>query len=276
MTADCYHRCALMTDAAIYVYCVVEAASPGGRARSLTGLPGAVRPTCLDLGRGLWAVVSEVPLSKYGPTQIEAGLRNLEWVAEIAVAHEAVVEHFATRRGVTVVPMKLFTMFTSSDRAISELRAKRQTLTAALRRLRGCEEWGVRLVRAPRRSDGRMQVVPPRERSGAAFLAAKKEARDRTRDAVRQVSNVVETAYDLLAPLSRDSRRRTDFPESAAAPPLLDAAFLVPAARKARFRAAARRAAAACRAAGLELTLTGPWPAYNFVQPASQSPHPRP
>jgi gas vesicle protein GvpL/GvpF len=121
-----------------------------------------------------------------------------------------------------------------------------------------------------------MQVVKPRERSGAAFLAAKKEARDRTRDAVRQVSNVVETAYDLLAPLSRDSRRRTDFPESAAAPPLLDAAFLVPAARKARFRAAARRAAAACRAAGLELTLTGPWPAYNFVQPASQSPHPRP
>jgi len=265
-----------MTDAAMYVYCVVEAASPKGRVRTLTGLPGAARPACLDLGRGLWAVVSEVPLSKYGPTQIEAGLRNLEWVAEIAVAHEAVVEHFATRRGATVVPMKLFTMFTSSDRAISDLRAMRQTLTAALRRVRGCDEWGVRLVRAPRRPERRIQVAPQRERSGAAFLASKKEARDRTRDAVRQVSDVVETAYDLLAPLSRDSRRRTDFPESAAAPPLLDAAFLVPAARKASFRAAARRAAAACREAGLELTLTGPWPAYNFVQPASQSPDPRP
>ena len=72
-----------------------------------------------DLGRGLWAVVSEVPLSTYGPAEVEAGLRNLEWVAEIAVAHEAVVEHFATRRGATVVPMKLFTMFTSFDRAIS-------------------------------------------------------------------------------------------------------------------------------------------------------------
>ncbi len=249
-----------MTDTAIYVYCVVEAASPGGRARSLAGLPGAVRPTCLDLGRGLWAVVSEVPLSTYGPLKVEAGLRNLEWVAEIAVAHEAVVEHFATRRGATVVPMKLFTMFTSSDRAISDLRSRRQTLTAALRRVRGCDEWGVRLVRAPGRSGGRIQVAPQRERSGAAF----------------QVSDVVETAYDLLAPLSRDSRRRTDFPESATAPPLLDAAFLVPTARKASFRAAAKRAASACRTAGLELTLTGPWPAYNFVQPASQSPHPLP
>ena len=220
--------------------------------------------------------MSEVPLSKYGPTQIEAGLRELEWVAEIAVAHEAVVEHFASRRGATVVPMKLFTMFTSSDRAMSELRAKRQTLTAALRRLRGCEEWGVRQVRAPRRSDGRMQVVTTARAFRRGVSRGEERGPGRTRDAVRKVSNVVETAYDLLAPLSRDSRRRTDFPESAATPPLLDAAFLVPAARKARFRAAAKRAAAACRAAGVELTLSGPWPAYNFVQPASQSPHPRP
>jgi hypothetical protein len=173
-----YHRCALMTDTAIYVYCVVEAASPGNRARSLTGLPGAVRPTCLDLGRGLWAVVSEVPLSKYGPAEVEAGLRNLEWVAEIAVAHEAVVEHFATRRGATVVPMKLFTMFTSSDRAVSDLRAKRPTLTAALRRVRGCEEWGVRLVRAPRRSVGGSRL--PRNASVPAQRFSRRRKRPGT------------------------------------------------------------------------------------------------
>jgi hypothetical protein len=256
-----------MPDPAIYVYCVVEAKTLGGRVPN--GLPGGVRPSRLDLGRGLWAVVSEVPLSKYGPAQIEAGLRNLEWVAEVAVAHESVVEHFATRRGATVVPMKLFTMFTSPARAISDLRGRRPILTAALRRVRGCDEWGVRLVGRPRRSTP--AAAPLTGRSGAAFLAAKKQARDARRDALLQVSEAVESAYDLLAPLSRDSRRRTDFPESAVAPPLLDAAFLVPAARKASFRAAAKRAAVACRAAGVELTLSGPWPPYNFVQPAGQS-----
>jgi hypothetical protein len=258
-----------MTDAAIYVYCVVQAASLASRARGASGLPGGSRPSHLDLGRELWAVVSEVPLSKYGPARIEAGLRNLEWVAEVAVAHEAVVEHFAARRGATVVPMKVFTMFTSAERAISDLRARRQTLTAALRRVRGCDEWGVRLVRARRESSQKTQVSVRAEQSGAAFLAAKKQARDRAREALSQASDAVEVAYDLLAPLSRDSRRRTDFPEAAVSPPLLDAAFLVPATRKASFRAAAKRAAAACRAAGIELTLSGPWPPYNFVQPAN-------
>jgi len=255
-----------MADTAIYVYCVLEADSIGGRARVPVGLAGGARPLCLPLGRRWWAVASEVPLSKYSPKQIETGLQNLAWVADIAVAHEAVVEHFAARRGATVVPMKLFTMFTSTARAVADLRAKRQVLSAALRRVRGCDEWGVRAVRAARAAVPAVRAAAP-ARSGADFLAAKKRERDEARAAVVGAAEAVESVFHLLAPLSRDSRRRTDYPESAATPPLLDAAFLVPAVRKARFRAAAKRAAAACRSAGVQLTLSGPWPAYNFVQP---------
>jgi hypothetical protein len=46
---------------------------------------------------------------------------------------------------------------------------------------------------------------------------------------------------------------------------LLDAAFLVPNARRARFKAAARKEAARCAAAGAQMMLTGPWPVYNFI-----------
>jgi hypothetical protein len=46
---------------------------------------------------------------------------------------------------------------------------------------------------------------------------------------------------------------------------VLEAAFLVTAGARARFKAEARKQAAACAAAGAELTLSGPWPAYNFV-----------
>jgi hypothetical protein len=106
---------------------------------------------------------------------------------------------------------------------------------------------------------------------GAAFLAAKKRARDDARDAAREAVAAAESAYELLAPFSKLARRRTDAPPSAATPPLLDAAFLVPADRKARFRAAAKRAATSCRVAGVELTLSGPWPAYNFVQSAGSA-----
>ena len=48
-------------------------------------------------------------------------------------------------------------------------------------------------------------------------------------------------------------------------PPLLDAAFLVPVRRRARFRAAAADAARQVTQQGAQFTVTGPWPAYNFV-----------
>jgi hypothetical protein len=40
----------------------------------------------------------------------------------------------------------------------------------------------------------------------------------------------------------------------------------VPVAQRARFRAAVKRLAAETQRAGAGTTLTGPWPAYNFVQ----------
>jgi hypothetical protein len=55
-------------------------------------------------------------------------------------------------------------------------------------------------------------------------------------------------------------------PAGATSPPLLDAALLVPSGRKLRFKAAVNREARRCREAGADLMLTGPWPAYNFIQ----------
>jgi hypothetical protein len=42
--------------------------------------------------------------------------------------------------------------------------------------------------------------------------------------------------------------------------------FLVARSHRSRFTLATRRHATACAAAGAVLTVTGPWPAYNFVQ----------
>jgi hypothetical protein len=47
---------------------------------------------------------------------------------------------------------------------------------------------------------------------------------------------------------------------------LLDAAFLVPVTRSSAFRSAIRQHARELRTAGVAMTLTGPWPAYNFIQ----------
>lgn len=255
-----------MRQTAVYVYCIVKAATRPTVRRVPAGLPGASTPVATGLGSGLWVVTADVPLSAYGPVALESALKDVAWVGQIAVAHEAVVEHFAGRSGATVIPAKLLTMFSTLERTVADTRARRREILAVMKRIAGCEEWGVRVVRAPDRPrQSRPVLVAP---SGTAFLAAKRRARDANSELARAAADAALAAFDRLSALARDARRRDDVPDGATAPPLLDAAFLVPAARRARFRSAARRAAADCARARATLALSGPWPAYNFVQAA--------
>jgi hypothetical protein len=252
-----------MPGTATYVYCIVHAARVPRTLRVPAGLPGATRPVAIPAARSLWLIGADVPLGIYGSGALEPRLRDVDWVGSVAVAHEAVVEHFVRQSAATVVPMKLFTMFSSQERAVDDVRARRRAIQTILKRIAGCEEWGVRMIRTAAVSAP--AGGQPEPATGIAFLASKKDARDRAREAMLTRSAAVERAFSALAAIARDARRRDDAPDGAA-PPLLDAAFLVPVAHRARFKAAVKRLAAEAQNAGAVTTLTGPWPAYYFVQ----------
>ena len=74
-----------------------------------------------------------------------------------------------------------------------------------------------------------------------------------------------DTAFNRLSRYAKDAQQRPRRQEPGSNPPVLEAAFLVMAGARARFKAEAKRQAALCASAGADLTLTGPWPAYNFV-----------
>jgi hypothetical protein len=265
---DIIHTDHLMGATATYVYCIVQAAQSPKAARIPPGVAGGLLPSVVPLARSLWLVLADVPLDVYGPGPLDAALRDMAWVGTIAVSHEAVVEHFARQPRVTVIPMKLFTMFSSRDRALADLRSRVSDIRLIAKRIAGCEEWGVRMTATRRPSQGRRPVAAAT--SGAAFLAAKKQARDTAVEAGVATAAAADRAFKALAAIARDAARRDDAPEGAA-PPLLDAAFLVPSSRRVRFKAAARRLASETVKAGAEITITGPWPAYNFVQSGSRA-----
>jgi Gas vesicle synthesis protein GvpL/GvpF len=252
-----------------YVYCLVESSRRPSTTRAPRGLAGATSPELITIAKRLWAVVADVPLTLYDSERLEERLKDINWVADTAVAHEAVVEYFASRASAAVVPMKLFTMFSSRERAIKNLHGRRRDIDSVLRRIRGCQEWGVRVTWRRGTSAPSGLARSQTRTSGTAFLAAKKRARDEARDSLLQAVDAAESVFAALAKLARESHRREP-PESATTPPLVDAAFLVTSAREGRFRATAGRLARSCRAAGVDLLLTGPWPAYNFVQTAER------
>src|SRR4030081_1645519 len=110
-----------MEPSATYLYCIVRSASPPKTARAPPGPPGSTAPATPAVGRSLWIAVAVVPLAQYGPEALETSLRDMRWVSDIALAHEAVVEHFSHQPDATIVPMKLFTMFSTTERAIQEM-----------------------------------------------------------------------------------------------------------------------------------------------------------
>ena len=249
---------------ATYLYCILHSPRKPSLARVPAGLPDATSPQLVPCAASLWLVVADVPLRTYGAGSLDEHLSDLEWVGRVAMAHEQVVEHFARKPSTTVIPMKLFTMFSTLERAIEDVAARRSTILAMARRISGAQEWGIRVTQMPGGTRDR-PASGQTTRSGAAFLAHKKEARDSAKSAKAAAAESALNAYQRLSKLARETRLRQDAPSSAATPPILDAAFLVPASKRDRFTEAAKREAAACAKAGVQMTLTGPWPAYNFV-----------
>ena len=268
-----------------YVYCLVRAARPPSLGRAPAPLPGS-RPLRLLEVSGLgsarvrhWLVVSSVPGRLYDEAALERGLQHLEWVGRRALAHEAVVEYFL--RAPAVLPMQLFALFTSDDRAIEHIAADRRRLRRILSRIEGRVEWGIRVswkggqTPVTTRLKGLSRPVrgsdpgTPHHRGltpGMAYLARKRDALDAARTRLRRASADAERVYRALGREASAARRRTEVEQATpGSRVVLDAAFLVPAGRARAFRAAVRRHARPLERLDLAVSLTGPWPAYNFI-----------
>jgi hypothetical protein len=148
------------------------------------------------------------------------------------------------------------------------MRERSRELKRVFRRLEGCEEWGVRVLRGQQPAAGKAAAGKPS--TGTAFLAARKQARDDARAATVAAATAADAVYRSLAELSSEHRRRTAEAPGAVAP-LLDAAFLVPTRQRARFQSAAKKVAKTVSTTGAQMTLTGPWPPYNFVGSAEET-----
>lgn len=259
---------------ATYLYCLVRDRERPALDGAPDGVPGASPPRLLPVADDLWLVAADAPLPDYGEEEIGRRLEDLSWVSDRALAHEAVVEHLAglsqegggASPGRAVVPLKLFTLFASDERAVEHVAGELPRLRGVLDRLAGREEWGVR-VRLDRARAAEAAVEgrdsPRVAASGRDFLARKKRLRDAARRTPVEARRAAEGIYADLAGRADGAVER---PVEAAGNVILDAAFLVPRDEREPFQEAVERAARELAGAACELTLTGPWPPYHFVR----------
>ena len=223
----------------------------------------------------LAGVASRVSLEEFDEAALPERLGDAVWLEQKIRAHEQVLER--TLSAVSVVPCRFCTVYRSEPELRRFLSERREPLLAALERVSGRVELGVKAFvdrerfvagQAPRNDE----IRELRER--AASMAEGRAYLERRR-LEQLVSSEMErlrstAGSDIHARLL--ARAGDGLPLALQAPDvsgreeemIFHGAYLVGADER-KFEAVLGTLAAEYRDAGVEFELTGPWPPYNFV-----------
>lgn len=234
----------------------------------------------------LVALVEPVCAREFSSATLDARLEDIAWVGLLARRHESVLEG-VMRHGV-VAPARLCTLFSSSLALRQSLAANEQRFRAALQRMRGRREWGVKAFCAESRIRAQVDQADAKVRSlnaalataapGYAFVLRKQREARRAELAAARIYEVLDEAGAALERAVVDLRllplRHGDEPAGSAGeteetvePPetmVLNLAALVDEAAYEAFDAVVARLADGFRDEGFRFELSGPWPPYNF------------
>jgi hypothetical protein len=224
-------------------------------------MPRSKPPRAVALADDIFLVVSDVPAEIYRPESLEPRLSDLDWVSEAGARHHAVIDALADA-GRAVLPFRLFTLFSTEEKAVATLAAQRAAMTRAFERIRGKQEWVLRIGKPdPSRAENSSGAAASRA-SGTSFLQAKADARRETAARAERVKEDAAASYEALARLADAAKTRA---VDSAGTLILDAAFLVAADRLDAMRETLTRTAARLLADGCAVSFTGPWPPYSFA-----------
>ncbi len=243
---------------ATYVFCLVQSIRPPSLRGVPESVPGAGPVRLIPVDRDVWAVAADAPLERFAGDELQKDLQDVEVISRHALAHASVVEFFFRRA--PVIPLKLFTLFSSDEIALSHLRTRRARLRRMLSELRGLEEWGVRIVA------GEVEAQSLRTlSSGRDYLQAKKRLHEQTVAPPRGIVRAVNGALASLGKAAAKTRKESFPPPGKGRPYVTGASFLINARRRGEWKKHIAKTTAALARQGHHLEMSGPWPPYHFV-----------
>jgi hypothetical protein len=221
------------------------------------------------------AAISRVPADDYSADRIEARLGDLHWLGDHGLAHERVVAALVDRTN--VLPMRLFTLYSSDDALRQECAQRGDWIRETLARLDGLREWDLKVSYEAGRMLATIGESSPevaaidRELASAApgkkYLLEKRRE-DVARTAVRAaVGALGDEVLQALSSVATDVKRVAP-PSSAepgVLPVILAAALLVARDREDALRERLASESERLAGRGVSIACAGPWAAYRFV-----------
>lgn len=268
----------------VYIYGVARAATGGAPEVAIEGvLPGA--PVEIVGVGGLAAIVSRVPVTAFA-SAASKGIDDPEWVTERVVAHHRVLDAFA-RRG-ALAPMKFGSVRRSLGDVIQLFADSGPLFERALDRVEGAREWGVKLygdaeahaaysaaTASPASALGALRAELEGASPGKAFFIRRRLRETMEAEARSGLHAQAVRVHGALGGQAREAAlvrgaQKEICAKGRVASPVLNAAYLVEAGAEALFLRTVDEMRGALPPDCFTLTLTGPWPPYNFVDLAME------
>lgn len=254
----------------VYLYGFVPSGAP--EPGELEGLDEApVRLLAMD---GFQAVVSEVDREAYDEEAVTGRLQDLEWVGRRGLAHERVVTWFVDRS--SIVPARFLTLFSGEEALREHANERSASIRAQLDRFATAHEWDVKvafdrdtledhlgeLSSEIAALDEEIEGASP----GRSYLLGRKRE-ERVGSQTRTVATTL--ARDLLDTLGERALDVKEVPIPGSAEEssvVLNAALLVSREKEEAFRDAVDQEIADLERVGVDVTCSGPWAPYRFVE----------
>jgi len=262
--------------ALVYLYAVLPAGVDASTRLAAGSIHGLVEdaPLFAVEAAGLVAAVSLVPVAQFDEEPLAELLADLPRLSPLAVRHENAV-HALAERSDAIVPVSFGAIYRDTGAVERLLRHGASRFHATLGRVRGRQEWGVKLFAEPealaraaeaasdhlRRLDAEIAAAAP----GRAYLLGKRREQALAVEAERLGATLAVQILQRLAPFSAEARVDEAALASGAPRLLLKAAFLVENAGADGFLAEAAAIEGECVERGLSLQCSGPWAPYSFV-----------
>jgi hypothetical protein len=250
-----------------YVYGIVPAtAAPAVDPAEIAGLDGARVRTLVD--GPFAAALSEVDEVEYGESSLNEHVRDLDWLAPRAAAHQSVNARLLEITGV-VLPLSFGALYRGDARVKEMLREDAAARRARLDALAGRAEWVVTVLRDADSAVGAADELRALDDEiassapGKGYLLEKRRTTVASEAAGRADADAAERALGALIRVAERSYREP-VAKGGGDVVVLRVSLLAPRAKAGVLDGAIAGVTRDLDPLGYRVRSTGPWPAYRF------------
>ena len=252
-------------DLGVWIYAIARANQLHDRTGELRGVAG--EPVRTVLGGELAAAVGTVSLDEFRGEGLRRNFKDPDWFAATARAHNAVVS--AVRGPAPVIPVRMATIYRDDWRVCRFLLKEQEEIEAALRRVSGREELGVKAYADPKNLaiQGDLIHAQDAETSARGYLSRRRRQLASRQQGYRLAAAEADRVHAALLRCAVDGKRKAPTDQSAPGSgdwTVFNGTYLVDGDVVELFMEAVARLERST--ARIRLEVTGPWPPYSFAE----------